>query len=77
MPTETTTGTHELDVRNVDGDPFGKIMDALDSLESGEQLVLINSFEPEPLYEVLQARGYTHETTQVDDAEFHVRIEQA
>jgi len=66
-----------LDVRDVEGEPFGEIMDALGSLEEGEQLVLVNSFDPEPLYAVLSQRGYSHETEQVAEDEWRVEIEPA
>ncbi|WP_158855285.1 DUF2249 domain-containing protein [Halorhabdus sp. CUG00001] len=66
-----------LDAREIDGEPFGAIMDALTDLQSGETLLLINSFEPEPLYDVLEERGFTHETEQVDPEEFHIEIQHA
>lgn len=69
------SGTHELDAREIDGEPFTDIMAALEDLPESEQLVLVNSFEPEPLYEVLERRGFTHETTQVADDEWRVTIE--
>ena len=66
-----------VDVRKIDGEPFGEIMAALDALSEDESLLLINSFEPEPLYGVLEDRGFTHETEQVAPEEFHVDIEHA
>jgi uncharacterized protein (DUF2249 family) len=63
-----------LDVRDVEGEPFGDIMAALENVDSGETLLLINSFEPVPLYDVLSDRGFEHETTQVYEAEWHVEI---
>lgn len=71
------SGTRELDVRDIDGEPFGDITDALDALPEGEQLVLVNSFEPAPLYGVLEQRGFTYETTRVADDEWRVTIEHA
>lgn len=67
-------GTHELDVRELDGEPFGEIMDALDSLSADGTLVLINSFEPKPLYSVLEGQGYTYETTRAGEDEWRVTI---
>ena len=70
--------THRrLDVREIDGEPFDEIMAALDDLPEDGRLRLINSFEPEPLYGVLEDRGFTHETEQVRPEEFHVDIEHA
>ncbi|MFB6227796.1 MAG: DUF2249 domain-containing protein [Halobacteriales archaeon] len=71
------TATRTLDAREVEGEPFGEIMTILDELEGNETLLLINGFEPEPLYEVLDDRGFTYETTQVESNEWHVRIEPA
>jgi uncharacterized protein (DUF2249 family) len=68
---------HTLDARDIDGEPFDAIMAALADLNSGETLLLVNSFEPVPLYEVLSTRDFDHETTQVDDEEWHVEISNA
>ena len=67
-------GTSELDVRGIDGEPFGEIMGALDSLPDDGTLVLVNSFEPEPLYSVLEQRGYTYETSRAAENEWRVTI---
>ncbi|WP_276272167.1 DUF2249 domain-containing protein [Haloarcula litorea] len=63
-----------LDVREVEGEPFGRIVSELGELDGDECLLLVNSFEPVPLYDVLDERGYDHETTQVADDEWHVEI---
>lgn len=68
---------HRLDARTIDGEPFGDIMAALSDIESDETLLLINSFEPVPLYDVLKQRGFDYESTQVEDDEWHIRIENA
>ncbi|GGN21736.1 DUF2249 domain-containing protein [Halarchaeum nitratireducens] len=64
-----------LDVREHDGEPFDTITAALDDLSDEDSLRLVNSFEPVPLYGVLESRGFTHETEQVGEDEWHVRIE--
>jgi len=69
--------TNELDVRTIDGEPFGPITDALAELGPDESLRLVGSFEPVPLYDVLDRRGFEYETTQVADDEWHVLIERA
>lgn len=69
-----TTGDHVLDAREIDGEPFGEIMSALETIEGDESLLLINSFEPEPLYGVLSARGFDYKTTQEGDEEYHIEI---
>lgn len=66
-----------LDAREVDGEPFSHIVDALAELDETETLVLLNSFEPEPLYGVLEQRGFDHDTEQVADDEWRVEIEHA
>ncbi|MCU4753242.1 DUF2249 domain-containing protein [Halobacteria archaeon AArc-curdl1] len=64
-----------LDAREVDGEPFSPIMDELDALEADETFLLINSFEPEPLYNILKQRGLSYEPTEVESGEWHVLIE--
>ncbi|MFP9192640.1 DUF2249 domain-containing protein [Natronosalvus vescus] len=66
-----------LDAREIDGEPFSDIMAELDALETGETFLLVNSFEPEPLYTVLEQRGFTYDTTEVDASEWEIRIEHA
>lgn len=63
-----------LDVRDVDGPPFPVIVSALDDLDDDETLTLINSFEPEPLYEVLEERGFEYRTEAVADDEWRVHV---
>ena len=66
-----------LDVRDVEGEPFDRIVEALESLPEGGTLTLINSFEPEPLYGVLEARGFDHETRRAGPEEWRVVIAHA
>lgn len=74
MRTDQQDGVQELDVRDVDGEPFGHIMDALDDIGESEALRLVNSFEPVPLYGVLTENGYEYDADQVADEEWHVTI---
>ena len=66
-------------------EPFARIMEAAASVQEGQALVLIAMafigllvliapFEPVPLYGVLAAQGFTHETRQVGAAEWVVRF---
>ncbi len=71
------TADRTLDAREVDGPPFQPIVDALSELGPEETLLLINSFEPEPLYDVLAERGFAYETRQEGPEEWHVVIEHA
>ena len=66
-----------LDAREIDGEPFGAIVAALEALAPDERLLLVNSFEPEPLYEVLENRGFDFETRSVGPDRWHVVIEHA
>lgn len=64
-----------LDVRpelEQGGEPFVRIMEAASSIKPGEQLVIVAPFEPVPLYAVLEARGFAHETEQVAADEWTV-----
>lgn len=74
MTGNRSQSTRELDAREIDGEPFGAISSALADLGDDETLVLYNSFEPEPLYEVLDQRGFDHETEQVAPDEWRVEI---
>lgn len=68
---------HLLDVREIDEPPFDIITDALDDLEECSTLTLVNSFEPTPLYAVLESRGFVFESERIDDEEWHIEIEHA
>lgn len=63
-----------LDVRDIEGEPFGDIVAALQELDEGATLELVNSFEPEPLYNVLEDRGFAYETEQATADEWRVYI---
>ncbi|MFC6863749.1 DUF2249 domain-containing protein [Halomicroarcula sp. GCM10025817] len=68
------TSVTELDVSAIDGEPFPEIVSALETLGSKETLRLVSAFEPVPLYDVLDARGFAHETERVDSNMWHVTI---
>ncbi|ELY60703.1 DUF2249 domain-containing protein [Natronococcus jeotgali] len=69
-----TDGERVLDVREVDGPPFDEISTALTDLEDGERLRLIAPFEPRPLYEVLEERGFEYDPERTGDGLFEVLI---
>ncbi len=57
-----------LDVRpelEQGGEPFVRIMEAASAIQPGGTLLIIAPFEPVPLYDVLGARGFSHETEKV------------
>jgi uncharacterized protein (DUF2249 family) len=62
----TTDPDARLDAREVEGEPFSDIVDALEDLAADETLLLLNSFDPEPLYDILDDRAFDHETECVD-----------
>lgn len=66
-----------LDVRpdlESGGEPFVRIMEAASTLQPGKTLVIVAPFEPIPLYDVLGARGFSHETAMVAADEWVVRF---
>ncbi|MFB6135452.1 MAG: DUF2249 domain-containing protein [Halobacteriaceae archaeon] len=67
-------GVTELDAREIDGEPFPAIVAELEELGAGETLLLVNGFEPRPLYGVLEERGFDYETERVADDEWRVAI---
>lgn len=78
MSLENPEGANKrLDVREIDGEPFDDIIAALDDLSTDESLLLVNSFEPKPLYDVLTQRGFEYETANPEPDEWHVEIERA
>ncbi len=66
-----------LDVRpelESGGEPFVRIMEAAATIKPGGTLVIIAPFEPVPLYDVLGARGFSHETAMIAADEWVVRF---
>ncbi len=64
-----------LDVRpelGQGGEPFVRIMEAASAIKPGETLVIVAPFEPIPLYAVLGAQGFAHETEKVTADEWVV-----
>ncbi len=62
---------HQLDVRPIidsGKDPFQNIMAAVKELKDDEILLIINSFEPIPLYSVLGKKGFEHWTEKGSDS---------
>lgn len=66
---QTTGRIVELDVREDlknKLEPFQKIMEAITSLEQGDTFILHAPFKPVPLFAVMKAKGFTHETEAVE-----------
>ncbi|MFQ3294863.1 MAG: hypothetical protein ACI9EZ_001132 [Halobacteriales archaeon] len=72
---EPADAVRQLDIREIDGEPFEHIMDALEDLPPDESLLLINSFEPEPLYNVLKQRGFDYEASNPSSEEWYIIVE--
>lgn len=65
----------KLDVRQLMAqgqEPFDAIMGAVAELEPGEDLELTAPLEPVPLYQVLGARGFSHETEALGGGDYRV-----
>ncbi len=65
----------DVDVRPIlraGGEPFEKIMDAVDALKPGEGLRLLATFKPVPLLHVLGSKGFTHEANELAGGEWEV-----
>lgn len=62
---------HKMDVRHVQGNFFPSIQKKAASLEIGEGLEIIQTFEPHPLYGALEALGFEHYTERSEDGAFH------
>lgn len=63
----------DVDVRPIlraGGEPFGKIMEAVNALKPGEGLRLLATFKPVPLLQILGARGYDHEMRELGDGDW-------
>ena len=70
----TTDKIQKMDVRPIidsGKDPFLEIMAKIKSLNDDEVFHLINSFEPIPLYSVMQSKGFEH-WTENDGSMFNV-----
>jgi uncharacterized protein (DUF2249 family) len=67
----------DLDVREHQRrgeEPFGPIMEAVRQVPQGQVLVLRNTFEPVPLYDVLGMRGFEHWAERHSDDEWEIRF---
>ena len=64
-----------LDVRSdirAGHDPLKKILASAERLEDDQELVIVNDFEPIPLYGVLADRGFTHHTERTTDGAWKI-----
>lgn len=64
-----------LDVRTIleaGGEPFGEIMKATAALEDGQGLRLLATFNPVPLYSIMEGKGYSHQERQIEGGDWEV-----
>ena len=76
---DKTEGFKKVDVRGVAGNFFQGLKNQAASLTAGNGLEVIQTFEPIPLYEVMEMLGYESHTEKVADNEYHAyfyRIEE-
>lgn len=71
----TPTSLSTLDVREIlrsGGEPFSKIMEAVNTLSPGQGLRLLATFKPVPLFSVMAQRGFGHTEHEIDGGDWEV-----
>lgn len=71
--------TVELDVRDFQHrgeEPFSVIMETVSGLGPADKFVLINTFEPVPLYRVLGNRGFDHAAEEIGPEHWRITFTQ-
>lgn len=58
-------------------EPFQAIMESVGTLEPDQAFLLINSFEPTPLFAVMRKKGFEYECTEVGPEEYHILFRRA
>jgi uncharacterized protein (DUF2249 family) len=53
-------------------EPFVLTMDALNASSHGEKVLLLLPREPYPLYQALDANGFSHQTRRAPDGTFEI-----
>ena len=67
-----------IDARDLEPpEPLEKVLQALALLRPGQSIRLLLPREPFPLYPILAARGYSHETRMEADGSYVILIRQA
>ena len=60
-----------IDVRHLHGNFFEGLKKKAEDLAVGQGLHIVQSFEPYPLYAVMEGLGYEHFTEKTGETEFH------
>ncbi len=68
---EKAVAFKQIDVRGVQGNFFQGIKKQAMQIRAGNGLEIIQSFDPIPLYEVMEGLGFEYHTEQKGEAEFH------
>ena len=66
-----TNSFKKIDVRGIQGNFFQGLKKQAMNTPVGEGLEIVQSFDPIPLYEVMEQLGFEHHTEQIGDSEFH------
>lgn len=61
----------QIDVRGIQGNFFQRIKNQAMRTPAGAGIEIIQSFDPIPLYEVMEGLGFEHFTSKRSDAEYH------
>ncbi len=65
------SGFMKMDVRGIQGNFFPGLKNKAEALVEGEGIEVVQSFDPIPLYEVMDDLGFEHYTEQTGESEFH------
>ena len=68
---DKTSDFKKIDVRGIKGNFFQGIKKHAINTEVGSGLEIVQSFDPIPLYDVMEGLGFEHHTEQVSENEFH------
>ncbi len=68
---DKTADFRKIDVRGIQGNFFQGLKKQVVQIPAGSGLEIIQSFEPIPLYEVMEDLGYEVHTEKVGDTEYH------
>ncbi len=67
-----TTDFHTIDARKLEGFFLPQIIQKSKTLANGSGLKVVQSFEPIPLYGVMEKEGWRHFSEKISDEEFHI-----
>ncbi len=68
---DKVTNFKKVDVRGIQGNFFPGLKKQAMKMAAGEGMEIIQTFDPLPLYEVMEGLGFEHHTEQVAENEFH------